>query len=49
MFTNKVPHFDVPMYSIHMDRGVYTVFPSMTAVAADLSNLDTPPTLDAVM
>ncbi len=49
MFTNKVPRFDVPMYSIHMDRGVHTVFPSMTAVAADLSNLDTPPTLDAVM
>ncbi len=49
MFTNKVPRFDVPTYSIHMDRGVHTVFPSMTAVAADLSNLSTPPTSDAVM
>ncbi len=49
MFTNKVPRFDVPTYSIYMDRGVHTVFPSMTAVAADLSNLDTPPTLDAVI
>ncbi len=49
MFTNKVPRFDVTTYSIHMDHGVHTVFPSMTAVAADLSNLDTPPTSDAVI
>jgi hypothetical protein len=47
MFTNKVPRFDIPTYSIHMDRGVHTVFPNMTAVAADLSNIDKQPISNA--
>ncbi len=42
MFTNKISRFDVPTYSIHLDHGVHTVFPCMTAVAADLLVMDTP-------
>jgi hypothetical protein len=26
MFTNQVPWFDLPTYSIHVDRGVHTVW-----------------------
>ncbi len=29
MFTNWVPRFDLPMYSIHVDRGVHTILPGM--------------------
>ncbi len=29
MFTNRVPRFDLPTYSIHVDHGVHTVFPGM--------------------
>jgi hypothetical protein len=29
MFTNWVPWFDLPTYSIHVDRGVHTIFPRM--------------------
>jgi hypothetical protein len=36
MFTNKIPQFDVPTYSIHLDRGVHTVFLWMIAVAEDI-------------
>jgi hypothetical protein len=29
MFTNQIPRFDLPTYSIHVDRGVQTIFPGM--------------------
>jgi hypothetical protein len=29
MFTNRVPRFDLPTYSIHVDHGVHTIFPGM--------------------
>ncbi len=29
MFTNRVPRFDLPTYSIHVDRGVHTILPGM--------------------
>jgi hypothetical protein len=29
MFTNRIPRFDLPTYSIHVDRGVHTIFPGM--------------------
>jgi hypothetical protein len=35
MFTNKLPCFDIPTYSIHVDRGVHTVFPWMLAAVQD--------------
>jgi hypothetical protein len=31
MFVNKIPKFDLPTYSIHVDRGVHSVFHSMAA------------------
>jgi hypothetical protein len=29
MFTNRIPCFDLPTYSIHVDRGVHTILPGM--------------------
>ncbi len=29
MFTNRIPRFDLPTYSIHVDRGVHMIFPGM--------------------
>ena len=29
MFSNPLPRFDLPTYSIHVDRGVYTVYPDL--------------------
>jgi hypothetical protein len=29
MFTNQIPQFNLPTYSIHVDRGVHTIFPGM--------------------
>ncbi len=29
MFTNRVPRFDLPTYSIHVDHGVQTILPGM--------------------
>ncbi len=29
MFTNQIPWFDLPTYSIHMDHGVHTIFLDM--------------------
>ena len=35
MFSNTLPSFTVPTYSIHVDRGVHAIFPGMAAVAID--------------
>jgi hypothetical protein len=36
MFSNPLPRFDLPTYSIHVDRGVYTVYPDLiTAPSGD--------------
>jgi hypothetical protein len=29
MFTNQIPRFDLPTYSIHVDHGVHMIFPGM--------------------
>ncbi len=29
MFTNRIPRFDLPTYSIHVDRGVHTILPGI--------------------
>ena len=29
MFSTSLPRFDLPTYSIHVDRGVYTVYPDL--------------------
>ncbi len=29
MFTNQIPRFNLPTYSIHVDRGIHTIFPGM--------------------
>jgi hypothetical protein len=29
MFTNQIPRFDLLTYSIHVDRGIHTIFPGM--------------------
>jgi hypothetical protein len=41
MFTNQLPRFDLPTYSIHVDRGVHTVFPGM--IMASAMNDSSPP------
>jgi hypothetical protein len=33
MFVNKVPRFDLPTYSIHLDRGINLIFTGMAAVS----------------
>jgi hypothetical protein len=33
MFVNKVPQFTLPMYSIHLDCGVYSIFTDMMAAS----------------
>jgi hypothetical protein len=36
MFSNPLPRFDLPMYSIHVDHGVYTDYPDLiTAPSGD--------------
>jgi hypothetical protein len=40
MFTNRVPRFDLPTYSIHVDRGVHTVFPGMLLASQGVNALD---------
>jgi hypothetical protein len=35
MFTNKLPRFNIPIYSIHLDHCVHTVFPWILAVVQD--------------
>ncbi len=37
MFSNKLPSFVIPTYSIHLDRGVHSIFPVMEAAAVDNS------------
>jgi hypothetical protein len=37
MFSNKLPSFVIPMYSIHLDRGIHSIFPGMKAAAVDNS------------
>jgi hypothetical protein len=32
MFTNRIPRFDLPTYSIRVNRGVHTIFPGMIMV-----------------
>ncbi len=41
MFTNRLPHFDLPTYSIHVDRGVHAIFPGM--IMASAMNDSSPP------
>ncbi len=38
MFSNPVPRCDLPTYSIHVDRGIHTIFPRMMVVAHDMPN-----------
>jgi hypothetical protein len=33
MFVDKVPHFDLLMYSIHLDHGVHSIFTGMATVS----------------
>ncbi len=33
MFVNKVPCFDLPMYSIHVECGIHSIFTGMAAVS----------------
>jgi hypothetical protein len=33
MFVKKVPHFDLPTYSIHLDRSVHSIFTGMATVS----------------
>jgi hypothetical protein len=35
MFSNALPSFTVPTYSIHVDRGVHAIIPGMAVVAID--------------
>ncbi len=36
MFSNPLPRFDLPTYSIHVDHGTYTVYPNLiTAPSGD--------------
>jgi hypothetical protein len=37
MFSNKLPSFVIPTYSIHLDCGVHSIFPGMEAAAVDNS------------
>jgi hypothetical protein len=37
MFSNKLPSFVIPTYSIHLDHGVHSIFPGMEAAAVDNS------------
>jgi hypothetical protein len=51
MFHNPLPHFDVPSYSIHVDRGAHVTFCS-DAIACQLIILapnanDTPAALNS--
>ncbi len=40
MFTNQVPRFDLPTYSIHVDRGGHTVFPGVLLASQGFNALD---------
>ncbi len=33
MFVNKVPKLDLPSYSVHVDHGIHSTFPGMTAAS----------------
>jgi hypothetical protein len=35
MFSNPLPSFTVPTYSIHVDHGIHAIFPGMVAAAVD--------------
>jgi hypothetical protein len=35
MFSNQIPWFDLPMYSIHVDCGIHSIFPRMIAATRD--------------
>jgi hypothetical protein len=39
MFTNRLPRFDLPTYSIHVDRGVHAIFPGIISASQDDSAL----------
>jgi hypothetical protein len=41
MFSNQIPWFGLPTYSIHVDCGIHSIFPRMIAAAHD----DSRPTL----
>jgi hypothetical protein len=40
MFSNLIPWFDLPTYSIHVDPGVHLIFPRM--IAAAINDLQPP-------
>jgi hypothetical protein len=35
MFSNPLPRFDLPMYFIHVDHGVYTVYPDLITAPSE--------------
>ena len=36
MFTNRIPRFDLPTYSMHVDRDVHTIFHGMITASQQI-------------